>query len=261
MLNAAEEELTPDFSKLCHNTLPENTLACLVFEAGHWSENCFKYVRARKGRATYEIEVNGRGAHAGSTHPRGANAVVQMARIIDKVAALTDYKHQITFNVGAVSGGTVMNRVPHQAKAVGEMRAFDLNVFNEGVASLLTLEDDVTVKSAEDDFPCSIKIKVINESAPWNRNAGTDSLYEHFHKTAVSLGWDTIPEERGGLSDGNFLWNRFPTLDGLGPSGDNAHCSERSEDGSKDQEYVMATSFVPKAILNTLAIIGLIERI
>jgi glutamate carboxypeptidase len=48
------------------------------------------------------------------------------------------------------------------------------------------------------------------------------------------------------------------TLDGLGPSGENAHCSERSEDGSKEQEYVLASSFVPKAVLNTVAIIGLI---
>ena len=259
LINAAEEELTPDFSQLCYDILPEDTLACLVFEAGHWSENCFNLVRARKGRATYEIEVNGRGAHAGSTHWRGANAVVQMARIIDRVAGLTDYERQITFNIGVVEGGTVMNRVPHQAKAVGEMRSFDIDVFREGVTNLLALQEEVTVMSAEDNYPCTIEIKITNESAPWNRNERTDNLYEHWHKTAVSLDWETMPEERGGLSDGNFLWSRFPTLDGLGPSGDNAHCSERSEDRSKDQEYVLATSFVPKATLNTLAILRLVN--
>ncbi len=258
LLNAAEEELTPDFSQLCYDTLPEDLLACLVFEGGSWSENCFNLVRARKGRATYEIHVEGRGAHAGSTHWRGANAVVQIARIIDRVASLTDYERQITFNVGVVEGGTVMNRVPHQAWAVGEMRTYDIDVFKEGVASLLALQDEVTVKSADDGYPCTIEIIITNESTPWNRNEGTDGLYEHWHKTAVSLGWQTVPEERGGLSDGNFLWDRFPTLDGLGPSGDNAHCSERSEDGSKEQEYVLATSFVPKAVLNTLAILGLV---
>jgi glutamate carboxypeptidase len=204
--------------------------------------------------------VNGRGAHAGSSHWRGANAVVQIARVIDQVAALTNYEKQITFNVGAMSGGTVINRVPHHATAIGEMRAFDIDIFNEGVSRLLALKESVTIKSAEDDYPCTIDIKVTNESGPWNRNEGTDSLYEHWHKTAVSLGWTTNPEERGGLSDGNFLWQRFPTLDGLGPSGDNAHCSERSQDGTKDQEYVTATSFIPKAILNTLAVAGLLEK-
>jgi glutamate carboxypeptidase len=259
-LNSAEEELTPDFSKLCHDTLPDDTLACLVFEGGSWSENCFNLVRARKGRATYEIEVQGRGAHAGSSHWKGANAVVQLARIINRVASLTNYKDQITFNVGMAEGGTVMNRVPHEARAVGEMRAFDIDIFNEGVANLLALQEEVTVRSAEDDYPCTIKITVINESAPWNRNEGTDYLYEHWHKTAASLGWETIPEERGGLSDGNFLWSRYPTIDGLGPSGENAHCSERSDDGSKDQEFVLATSFVPKAILNTLAMLALLDE-
>ena len=258
LLNAAEEELTPDFSQLCYRVLPEDTRACLVFEGGRWFDKYFHLVRARKGRATYEIEIEGRGAHAGSSHPRGANAVVQMARIIDRVASLTSYEQQITFNVGTVNGGTVMNRVPHLARALGEMRAFDKAIFEEGVGRLLALKDEVTVSSAEDGYGCRIEIKVTHESAPWNRNRETDKLYEHWQETAASLGWETIPEERGGLSDGNFLWDRYPTLDGLGPSGENAHCSERSEDGRKEQEYVLATSFVPKAVLNTMAILGLV---
>ena len=69
---------------------------------------------------------------------------------------------------------------------------------------------------------------------------------------------DTIEEARGGLSDGNWTWQRFPTLDGLGPTGANPHCSERSPDGSKDQEYVLVPSFVPKALLNTTAILKLV---
>ena len=42
--------------------------------------------------------------------------------------------------------------------------------------------------------------------------------------------------------------------DALGPVGGNAHCSERSEDGSKLPEYVEPGSFVPKAVLNLLAL-------
>jgi glutamate carboxypeptidase len=66
-------------------------------------------------------------------------------------------------------------------------------------------------------------------------------------------------EERGGVSDGNFLWDAVPTLDGLGPYGDNDHCSERSADGSKLPEFVEVSSFVPKALLNFGAICQLIE--
>lgn len=257
LLNAAEEQLTDDFSLRCYEHLPEDTLACLVFEAGSWQEGLFNFVRARKGRATYEITVTGRAAHSGSSHEKGANALVQMSRVIDRIASFTNYDRQITFNVGTLKSGTVMNRVPHEATATGEMRAFDQDVFNEGVARLEALEKEVSVFSEADEFPCTIRVNIDHESAPWDRNAGTDGLYEHWHKTAVSLGWDTIPEERGGLSDGNYMWQRYPTLDGLGPSGANSHCSERSEDGSKEQEYVLKTSFVPKAVLNTMAIFGL----
>ena len=67
------------------------------------------------------------------------------------------------------------------------------------------------------------------------------------------------PEDRGGLSDGNLLWHAVPTIDGLGPYGDNDHCSDRSEDGTKVPEYVEISSFVPKAALNVRAILLLLE--
>jgi len=51
-----------------------------------------------------------------------------------------------------------------------------------------------------------------------------------------------------------MIWDAVPTLDGLGPWGDNDHCSERSADGSKVPEYVLASSFVPKALVNVEAI-------
>jgi len=79
-------------------------------------------------------------------------------------------------------------------------------------------------------------------------------------KAAEEMGFEAVREERGGLSDGNFLWDYVPTLDGLGPSGGNAHCSERSLDGKKDQEYLEVPSLAPKAALNTLAILRLLEK-
>jgi glutamate carboxypeptidase len=47
-------------------------------------------------------------------------------------------------------------------------------------------------------------------------------------------------------------------LDGLGPSGGNAHCSERSADGTKVPEYVDMPSFIPKALLTTLALVRML---
>ncbi|MFQ5614462.1 MAG: M20/M25/M40 family metallo-hydrolase [Anaerolineae bacterium] len=261
LLNASEEELTTDFGELCLRHLTGETLACLVFEGGRLTgDGEFALVVARKGRAVYRIEVEGKAAHPGSSHKNGANAIVQLAHTIRRVAALTDYERDLTFNVGTVAGGTVVNRVPHLAVASAEMRAFSPAVFEEGISSMLALNEQTDVLSARDRYPCRVSIELLHRSAPWPRNQASDNLLQIFQEAGRSLDIPVAAEERGGLSDGNLLWDHLPTLDGLGPAGGNAHCSERSLNGAKDQEYVLVPSFVPKALLNTTAILRLIDN-
>ena len=258
LLNAAEETVVQDFPELCLQHLAGKCLACLVFEAGFLEEKKALVVVARKGMALYRVEAEGRGAHAGSNHSQGASAIVQLARTIQQIDSLTDHERNITFNVGTVAGGTVLNRVPHYAVASGEMRAFSTDVYEAGLARLLALRDQVNVRSPADGFPCRISINIIHQTPHWYRNSVTDRLLGIWQQAAGQIGMQLFPEERGGLSDGNQLWSRIPTIDGLGPAGRNAHCSEHSEDGKKEQEYVLVPSFVPKALLNILAVERLI---
>ena len=260
LLDASEETGGRDFGRICVDRLGNDALGCLVFEPGNWTAERPHLVVARKGMAIYRIEVEGKAAHAGSAHAQGANAVVQMADIIERICRLTDYERDLTFNVGTVAGGTVINRVPHFASASVEMRAFDETVFDDGVANILALNDLSTVRSSDGGFECRVKTEILNTVAPWPRNPQTDRLFQIWRSTAVRLGYDAVAEERAGLSDGNYFWHELPTIDGLGPAGGNAHCSERTEDGSKDQEYVLAASFVPKALLNTMAILQLLDQ-
>jgi glutamate carboxypeptidase len=258
--NSSEETLSHDFGDVCRARFDRDTLAALVFESeGRLGEERLMVV-ARKGRGTWRVTVTGRGAHAGARHRHGANAIVQLAHTIQRISALTDYSRDLTFNVGSVSGGTVLNRVPHEAIAEGEFRAFTPDTYNQGKAALLALAGSGEVRSLADRYPCEVKVEVLSESRPWPRNAETDRLAALWCQAGTELGLPINVEERGGLSDGNFIWDAVPTLDGLGPWGDNDHCSERSTDGSKLPEYVEVTSFVPKAALNTIAILKLIER-
>ena len=258
-LNAAEETLSEDFGRLCKGRLPENTQACLVFEGGSLGTEDNRLVVERKGRAVFQIEVEGRSAHAGNYHAQGANAIVQLAHTVQTIASFTDYKRQVTFNVGTIEGGSVVNRVPHHAQASVEMRAFDPQIFSESVNKMMALNGTSQVSSG-DGYPCKVSIELKDQTAPWPRNEMTNWLHNLWTEAASSIGMDVMAEERGGLSDGNWLWDCFPTLDGLGPSGANAHCSERSQDGEKDQEYVLISSFVPKAHLNTSAVLGLMKE-
>jgi glutamate carboxypeptidase len=236
---------------------PGQTLGALVFECEGRVGNTAALVVARKGRGTFRVRVEGRGSHAGGRHHHGANAIVQLARTIQLAAELTDYNRNLTFNVGNVQGGTVVNRVPHAAMAELEMRAFDRETYGGAKASLLALAGPGEVRAAEDGYPCQVKIELLSETAPWPQNPGSDGLFQIFQETGRSIGQVIVPQQRGGLSDGNLICHGVPTLDGLGPWGENDHCSEKSSDGSKDQEYVQVTSFVPKALLNVLSLLRL----
>lgn len=257
-LDACEETLSDEFGKLLNKILPEDTLACLVFEGGTLNSKEFPLVISRKGRATFQVRVEGRSAHAGNNHAQGANAILQISETIRKIESYTNYPDKLTFNVGTVNGGSVVNRIPHFAVADVEMRAFDSEVFETGLQTILSLNGTSQVASA-DGYPCKVTIEMTNQTDPWPMNQATNHLIDHWGAAAKELNLTVKPESRGGLSDGNLLWKRFPTLDGLGPTGGNAHCSERTPDGSKDQEFVLGPSFVPKATLNALAITRLIE--
>lgn len=259
LINSAEEVLAPDFGALCREVLGQGALAALVFEGGDVGDGRYLLVTSRKGMARYRVRVEGRGAHAGVFHRKGANAIVQLADVIREIAGFTDHERHLTFNVGTVMGGTVMNRVPHLATASVEMRAYDPDVFEEGVARMMALNDYCSVQSLEDGYPCRVEVELEGRWAPWPPNKGTNRLFEVWQAAAADLGLGAVAmQPRGGLSDGNWLWDLLPTIDGLGPQGENAHSSERSADGSKDQEYVLASSFTPKAVLNVAAILRLV---
>lgn len=258
-LNSSEETYSPDFGVVCQERFEKRTLAALVFEAeGRLGEERLM-VLARKGRATWRVTVTGRGSHAGGKHSHGANAVVQLGQLLPRIAAITDYSRELTVNVATINGGTVLNRVPHEAVAEGELRAFDNTTYNHGKAQLLALAGPGAVHSPADGFRCGVKVEILTESGPWPRNAATDRLCELWIQAGRALHLPVGGHERGGLSDGNQIWDVVPTLDGLGPWGDGDHCSERSADGAKLPEFVEVSGIVPKAMLNVVAITKLVS--
>ncbi len=248
-----------DFGRLCRDTIPSGARAALVMEGGARAGSSQALVTARKGRALFRVEALGRSAHTGNLHERGINAIAQLAHTVQRIEALTNHQAGLTFNVGVISGGTVVNRVPHHAVAEVEMRAFDPAIYRKGLEALRTLEHDVVVRSVEDNQPCRVIIQKGAEIPPWPRNDPTERLFQTWQATGRESGMTIVRQERGGISDGNHIWEHVPTLDGLGPCGDHAHCSERSHDGSRDQEYAERDSFIPKAVLNCAAMLSILK--
>jgi hypothetical protein len=140
------------------------------------------------------------------------------------------------------------------------MRAFAADVFARTRDAILAKAGKGSVESAADGHPCRVTVSMDDESRPWPLNAATDRLIGLWCETARELGLKLAIERRGGLSDGNLIWDAFPTIDGLGPRGENCHCSEQSEDGSKEQEWIDVDSIVPKTVLNALCVLKLLGR-
>jgi glutamate carboxypeptidase len=254
-LNSSEEVLNPEFAKVVRPYLDSQTRACLVFEA---DESCAikqcGLVSQRKGRMTYRVTASGVGAHAGSAHHEGVNAIALLAPIAQKIESWTDYDTGLTFNVGMISGGEGRNRVAQSATLEGEMRAFDQGTFAHAKSMLLSLPATVTYTVASKERSGMLKLEILQEDAAWSANTGSQSLVDIWQAVGAELGIKVYGTSRGGLSDGNHFWESLPTVDGLGPSGGNLHASERCEQTGKLPEYVNRDSFVPKALLNCFAL-------
>jgi hypothetical protein len=71
----------------------------------------------------------------------------------------------------------VVNRVPHFAEAMVEMRSFDPQIFEQGVERMLTLDGGSQISSF-DGFPCRVRVELISRNPPWPRNPDTDRLID-----------------------------------------------------------------------------------
>lgn len=252
--NAAEEITGDDFGRATAERCGGKARAVLVFEGGPVDERGWHIVTSRKGRSTWRLSAEGRAAHAGSKHHEGINAIDALVRVLPDIAALTNAEAERTVNIGMVQGGTVVNRVPHEAVAEWECRATEPAVLQHA-------DDFFAALSGTASNGAKLTAERTGHTAAWPGGMESESLFHLWHEAAALMNLKAVSVPRGGLSDANHLWQLAPTLDGLGPYGGNAHCSERTADGSKLPEYVEPGSFVPKAVMNGLALVRLISSL
>ena len=172
--------------------------------------------------------------------------------MLPDIAALTNASVERTVNIGMIHGGTVVNRVPHEAMAEWECRATEPAVLQQA-------DDFFTTLNGTAANGAKLTAERTGHTAAWPGSVESEALFHLWHEAAAMMNLTAVSVPRGGLSDANHLWHLAPTLDGLGPFGGNAHCSERSADGSKLPEYVEPASFVPKAVMNVLALVKLVS--
>lgn len=170
----------------------------------------------RKGTGTFTIKAHGRPAHAGLEPEKGASAILELARQIDKLSALNDPASGTTANVCTIKGGTTTNVIPEHAECT-------LDVRFTSIKEARRIEKEVSTISAVDDR-VSIEITGGINRHPLERSAGVIELYERAKGLAAAFGYELSETQVGGGSDGNFVGALgVPVLDGLGVTGDGAH--------------------------------------
>ncbi|AFL86388.1 acetylornithine deacetylase/succinyldiaminopimelate desuccinylase-like deacylase [Terriglobus roseus DSM 18391] len=179
------------------------------------------YKTARKGVGAYRLDVTGVAAHSGVDFQRGHSAVLELARLLQKVAAFTDLPTGLTVNPGVIGGGTRSNVVAAHAWAEVDVRIARA----EDAARVDRLFQALTVE----DPACSLRVSGGINRPPMERGAGTVRLFAQARSLAEGLGFSLDEASTGGGSDGNFTAGLgIPTLDGMGAVGEGAHAAHES---------------------------------
>jgi glutamate carboxypeptidase len=239
VLLVSDEEVGSDSSRAITEALAKKAAAVLVLEPSYGVHGAVK--TARKGVGEYLVKVTGKASHAGLDFEKGTNAILELARQVEKIAGFTELKKGLTVNVGIVRGGSRTNVVPAEAVAEIDVR-------------IARLKDAVGIdKKMRSLRPfnrkCKIEISGSINRPPMERTAGVSALYKQASAIARELGWKLSEAAVGGGSDGNFTAGLgIPTLDGLGGVGDGAHATH---------EHILISELPRRAAL----LAGLIERI
>ena len=209
-----EEEVGSPTSRARIEAAARNAKYALVMEPGRDGD---RVVTSRKGVGRFVVTVKGRASHAGVRHQDGRSAILELARQIVRIEAMTDYGRGITLNVGLVNGGTGVNVVPSEATAEVDLRVPDPETAAEMTSTLLGL------KAIGEDV--EVMVEGGMNRPPYRKDAGIQALFDKARAIYAEIGKELndVPLTGGG-SDGNFTAALgIPTLDGLGADGKGAH--------------------------------------
>ncbi len=207
---------------------------CLVFEPS--AAGSVK--TGRKGTGMYVVRAHGVPAHAGLDPEKGASAILELSRQIERLHAMNFPDAGTTVNVCTASGGTTTNVIPEHAECTVDVR----------FSSMAEAERiDAAIKALTPvDERVSLEVTGGINRPPMERTDAVVALFEKARETAASFGYELGETQVGGASDGNFVAALgIPVLDGLGIAGDGAHTLH---------EHILVSDIAKRATLVTLMI-------
>jgi len=229
LLLNSDEEVGSTVSRPITESLARECAAVFVLEPAQG----LAYKTSRKGVGHFNLRVEGVAAHSGVDFESGHSAVLEMARLVEKISAFTDLRRGITVNAGVIAGGTRSNVVAAECRA-------------EVDARVVTAKDAARVEKIfrslkVTDKACRLTVNGGINRPPMERKPGTVALFRNARALAAEMGFVLDEAATGGGSDGNFTAALgIPTLDGMGAVGAGAHAAH---------EHVVKKHLVERAAL------------
>jgi glutamate carboxypeptidase len=227
----SDEEIGSESSRRAIEQEARRSDAVLVLEPSFGREGRLK--TQRKGVGGAEVIVTGRSAHAGIDPEKGVNAVHELALQIAQLMKMNDPRRGITVQTTVVSGGTITNVVPEQARALVDIRysrEADVPRINRRLHGLRPILQGARVE-----------VRGGADRPPLERTAAVRKLFGVAQSLMREMGLSLGEASTGGGSDGSFTAALgVPTLDGLGVVGDGAH---------SPREHVVISKLAERAAL------------
>ena len=212
----SDEEIGSGSSRKLLEAEAQRSDAVFVLEPSLGPKGLLK--TARKGVGEAELIVHGKASHAGLAPEDGINAVHELALQIAKMRNWNDSRRGITLNADVIEGGTRINVIAEQARALIDLRALRISDMRAIEKKLRALKPFLRGAKLEINGGCS--------RAPMERKVSA-TLFARAKKLGREMGITLGEGTAGGGSDGNFTAALgVPTLDGLGAVGDGAHSAD-----------------------------------
>jgi glutamate carboxypeptidase len=232
-----EEVSGPAYRELMEDEMRASR-AVLGFEPA-WPGGAVK--TERKGAGSYVLRAHGKAAHAGADLDKGANAILEIARQVERLSTLADAASGTSLNVGVVRGGVRPNVVPDLCEIEIDVR---YRTRAEGERIEAALRSPVPSVAG-----VRLELHGGLHCPPLERGPHVVRVFEAARAVAAEMGLELREVATGGASEASYAAALgVPTLDGLGADGDGAHA---------EHEHARISSLPERAALAA----GLVQRL
>ena len=147
----------------------------------------------------FDINIRGRGAHAGVEPEKGLSAISIASDIISQLPQ-GRIDEETTFNVATVTGGTVRNAVPSEASITGEFRSMNLESLE--LLRMQLLNSVSNIRSRYTEAEITENLEMMFQMYRLDPNEATAQLVTRVMR---DMGLKPNIQPSGGGTDGNVF--------------------------------------------------------